>query len=306
MDPLRVVIILLVWLVVLAAAWLLVRPTLAAGRAGRRLFEPDRPLPAAVASDEPQGLRRWLFLAGYRSRRATLKFVAATLGLFVFGLVISWGLLASGLVQLRALGVGRYQGAAFDAVGILVAIVPFVIPIMLALVPTLVVRSARRRRVGMIERDLPIVLELMSTLAEAGLSFDAALDRVLRASPPRRPLTAELRAFQHELFTGRPRTQALRRLASRVEVSGLGMFVSAVVQAEQIGSGIASTLRQQAQDLRNRKREQALQFSMTLPVKALFPMVVCFLPGIFLYALGPSIFRLASSGVGFFGLGGPR
>lgn len=306
MTPAIAFLLLLVWVVVIGAAWLLIRPSVVTRRAGRRLFAPDAPTTPTVRSDEPEGLARWLYLAGYRADNAAIYFVIATIAMFMLGLAIAAAMVLSGAVPFGAVGVGQFRGASFDAVGLLLALIPVLIPLVFILVPTVLVRSARRRRVAKIERDLPIVLELMSTLAEAGLSFDAALDRVLRASSIDRPLTQELRMFQHEVFTGRSRTQSLRRLARRVEVSSLGMFVSAVVQAEQIGAGISSTLRQQAGDLRNRRREQALQFSMTLPVKALFPMVVCFLPGIFLFALGPSIFRLASSGMGFFGIGAPR
>jgi tight adherence protein C len=65
-----------------------------------------------------------------------------------------------------------------------------------------------------------------------------------------------------------------------------------LVQAEQLGKGIARCLRQQADDLRSRRRERALAFANALPVKRLFPLVICFLPGLFVWTLGPAFVQL--------------
>jgi tight adherence protein C len=81
-------------------------------------------------------------------------------------------------------------------------------------------------------------------------------------------------------------------LARRLEVSSVTILVSALVQAEQLGSGISQALRRQADDLRDRRRERANAFAMALPVKRMFPLVICFMPGIFIWTLGPSLTRL--------------
>jgi pilus assembly protein TadC len=77
-----------------------------------------------------------------------------------------------------------------------------------------------------------------------------------------------------------------------VNVPWFGIFVSALVHAEQVGAGLAATLRAQADDLRSRRRERALAMAMAVPVKLLFPLVTCFLPGIMIAALGPIIFQI--------------
>ncbi len=56
-------------------------------------------------------------------------------------------------------------------------------------------------------------------------------------------------------------------------------FISAVVQAEQIGAGLAQVLQTQAIDLRDRRREQALAMAMQIPIKLLVPLICCFFPG---------------------------
>jgi len=59
-----------------------------------------------------------------------------------------------------------------------------------------------------------------------------------------------------------------------------------------MGSGIAQALRRQADDLRDRPRERANAFAMALPVKRKFPLVICFMPGIFIWTLGPFFVQL--------------
>ncbi len=139
----------------------------------------------------------------------------------------------------------------------------------------------------MVEQDLPIALELLSTLSEAGLGFDAALTHILESAVEDRPLAREFRTYQADLLAGRSRVEALRRLASRLEVSSTTILVAALAQAEQLGAGIAEALHRQAADLRDRRRERASAFAMALPVKRMFPLVICFMPGIFVWTLGP-------------------
>lgn len=59
-----------------------------------------------------------------------------------------------------------------------------------------------------------------------------------------------------------------------------------------MGASLAETLRHQADDLRNRRRERALLHAQAMPVKLVLPLVVCFLPGIFLSTLGPVLYQM--------------
>jgi tight adherence protein C len=84
------------------------------------------------------------------------------------------------------------------------------------------------------------------------------------------------------------RVRALRGLARRLEVTPVSILVSALVQADQAGASLTETLRRQADDLRGRRRERALVLAEGLPVKLVFPLVICFLPGLFVVTLGPA------------------
>jgi tight adherence protein C len=124
------------------------------------------------------------------------------------------------------------------------------------------------------------------------MGFDSALDRILQSQPSNRPLVEDFRIFQIDVLAGRQRVEALRRLMARVDVAWFSIFISAVIHAEQIGTGLAETLRVQAEDLRNRRRERVLALTMSMPVKLVLPLVICFLPGILLAAVGPTIFQM--------------
>ena len=104
-----------------------------------------------------------------------------------------------------------------------------------------------------------------------------------------RPLAEDLHALQSDILASRPRIECFRRLGRRVQVASFSVFISAVVQAEQIGAGVAGVLRRQADDLRQRRREDAMGMAMALPIKRLFPMIICFMPGIFVVTLGPTL-----------------
>jgi tight adherence protein C len=231
-------------------------------------------------------------LAGFRSRTAPSMFLTATAaGLFI-GLFLVYLFYTIGAADQVAAMVGAIPGGVGDTFAPLFYASPWVLASILAMLPWLIVRRARFQRVAYYEQDLPLTLDLLSTLSESGLGFDTGLTRILETRLRERPLAAEFRRFQADMLAGRSRVHALRRLAKRIEVPSMSIFVSALVQAEQMGSGLAGVLRRQADDLRDRRRERANAFAMSLPVKRLVPMVVCFLPGIFVWAIGPVMIQL--------------
>ncbi len=243
------------------------------------------------ARPEARRLRRWLSRAGLRSPVAPLGFVVApgvasalAMGVAGSGALIGW------TSQMEA-GAALVPGPAGVLVGSILVAAPWVIALVVAASPWLWVRARRRSRVAAIEADLPVSLELLATLSEAGVGFDSAVERVLRSTDPRRPLADELRGLQRDLLAGARRTEALARLSERVHVGALSGVVAALVQAEQIGSGISEVLRTQSEDLRQFRRERALAKAEALEVKLVFPLVLCFLPGLFVAVVGPSFYQ---------------
>jgi tight adherence protein C len=237
--------------------------------------------------DAKNFLARWLHLAGYRSRGAPGAFVLATIAATAFGIVVAIGAEKAGLVRQAMASAGSVPGGIGDLAQPVLALGPWIVVLLCAALPWSLVSSKRKQRVRDVEQDMPVTLELLATMSESGLGFDAALAKAVESQKEPRPLFEELGTFQLEVLGGISRVLCFRRLARRLEVPSMTIFVSALVQAEQVGAGFSNVLRSQADDLRNRRREDANMLAQALPVKLIFPLVICFLPAIFVITLGP-------------------
>ena len=288
------------WTVVLAIGLLLGALELARRAArdvkiARRLFadagEESDVEEQGASPREESALARWLSRAGHRSPKAPATFVAVSAGAFALAAAIVWGVRFSGLTDLFAVALGGLPvvGAGFTAFA---TAAPWLIGIAVTALPALLIRRDRALRVEEIEQDLPLVLELLATLAEAGLGFESAVDELIRAQPAGRPLADELRLYQLEVGTGARRAESLRRLARRVDVPSVSSFASALAHGEETGSSIAGLLRPQAALVRQRRRERALAAAEALPEKLVVPLLIGFLPGLLVWTLGPAFFQL--------------
>lgn len=264
--------------------------------------EPERR--AALMEDpaEKGFLGRWLHLAGFRSAAAPALFVTATIGFTLLGVLIAVAWQNSGLVNQSVRAAAEVPGGIGEIAGPVLSAGPWILCAFWALAPWMFVRSERQRRVRAIEQDLPTTLDLMATLSETGLAFDSALDKVILSQKSGRPLVEELKTFQLEVLSGIGRVECFRRFSRRIEVSAVSSFVAALVQCEQVGAGYSNVLRVQADDLRNRRREEANMLAQALTVKLVFPLVICFLPAIFVVTLGPIFQRFLTLSEGMTGM----
>jgi tight adherence protein C len=136
-----------------------------------------------------------------------------------------------------------------------------------------------------IVRALPDALDLLVISVEAGLGFDAALARVVQKSD--NPLTQEFSRVMAEMRVGRSRREALRDLIARTEVQDLTNFISALIQAEQLGVSVVQVLQVQADQMRVVRRQRAEEQAQQAPLKMLFPMLMFIFPSLCLMILGP-------------------
>ncbi|MGH0033184.1 MAG: type II secretion system F family protein, partial [Myxococcota bacterium] len=259
----------------------------------RRLFEPeDEASPDEGESETGVGAPRsrlalWLARAGYRSPRAPTWLVASIGTCTVGGVLTTWVLLTSAWLPAGAaslLGLPVVGGGAAALLGL----APWAVGGAVAAAPILWVRARRRDRANAVERDLPLCLESLATLAEAGSGFDASIAHWLDAHPGDRPLAQELRLYQLEMRTGAGRVRCLERLAERIGTSRIDDVVTALVHAEGTGAGLAGILRPQADDVRQHRRERALARAEALPEKLVLPLLLGFLPGLMIWTLGPA------------------
>jgi tight adherence protein C len=235
-------------------------------------------------------LRRWLSKAGYRRPLAPAIFVLWTIAALSVGIVLASVASATGVFRRLAFALVDIPGDFAELLAPVLQVGPWLLLILAASAPIVHVRSKRRKLAEDVERELPLVLELLSTLARSGLGFDAAVTRLAGEDRGVPTVAREFEVFQRETLSGVPRVRCLRRMAERVDVPTFSTFISSLVQAERSGFGLGDVLRHQADDLRNRRREKALMKAQALPVKLVFPLVLCFLPALFVLTLGPAFY----------------
>ncbi len=159
--------------------------------------------------------------------------------------------------------------------------------------PALLLRSKADRRKEAIIKKLPDALDLMTICVDAGLVFNAAMQKVDEKWDD--PLANEFGRVIHEMQLGKSRRQALRDMAERIDVPDVTSFIAAIVQADQLGVGIGKVLRIQSEQMRVRRRQRAEEKAQQAPVKMMFPMVFLIFPSIFIVLLGPAMFQILRS-----------
>ena len=244
--------------------------------AGERALKPMTRALAGIAhrwtpSGVVEALERRIVLAGQPAAWPIERVLAAKV------LLASAAAVAAIVLLLEAVTV---RGAV--AASLLVALGYFTPDLLLHLQGT-----SRQRD---IERALPDTLDQLTVCVEAGLGFDAAMSQTGRAGSG--PLADELVRTLQEMQLGATRAEALRALLQRVDTQDLRRLVHSLLQAETYGIPIANVLRSQSQDLRIRRRQRAEERAMKVPVKLVFPLVLCILPALFVVILGPTMLEL--------------
>lgn len=160
-------------------------------------------------------------------------------------------------------------------------------------VPEWIIRSQAEKRQQLIQRHLPDALDLLSITVEAGLGFDAAVQRVSRQIDG--PLGQEFHRVVQEMQLGKGRADALRDLSERTTVPELRSFVLAMVQADIFGIPIANVLKVQASELRLKRRQRAEEMAQKIPVKILGPLLIGIFPALMIVIIGPGAIQIRES-----------
>jgi tight adherence protein C len=156
--------------------------------------------------------------------------------------------------------------------------------------PELLLLSRGQERSQQIELELADTLDQMTIAVEAGLGFDSAMSRA--AKNGKGPLAEELTRTLQDIQVGQARRQAFEGLITRTDVTDLRRFVRAVIQADQFGIAIADVLRTQAAEMRLKRRQRAEEKAMQVPVKVIFPLLLCIMPVLFIVLMGPAVMNI--------------
>ncbi|NMB87668.1 MAG: type II secretion system F family protein [Chloroflexi bacterium] len=162
--------------------------------------------------------------------------------------------------------------------------------------PQLWLSSKISRRQKDIRRAMPDALDLLTICVEAGLGFDAAMQKV--SEKWETELSLGFARVIKEIQLGKLRREALRDMADRMGVPEMTSFVAAVIQSEQLGVSLAKVLRIQSDQMRTKRRQIAEEEAHKAPIKMLIPMALLIFPSLMIVLLTPAGLRLMHSALG--------
>jgi tight adherence protein C len=248
----------------------------------------SRALVAPAVGWRESRIRSRLVQSGLRANSAlTVTLLAKVL--------LAIGLPSILLLPLAALGIFAGQMALMVIWMVVLALLGFMLPdIWLSL-------RARERR-HELEAVFPDTLDLLVVCIEAGLSLDAAIQRVgQEMARSSEAMSDELLLMSLEMRAGKARNEAMRALAERTGIADLNSLVSILIQAENFGTSVGEALREHAREMRLIRIQRAREKAAKLPVKLTFPILLFIFPALFLVILGPALINILSGLRGAFG-----
>lgn len=169
-----------------------------------------------------------------------------------------------------------------------------------------ILRFLINKRKKAVQKTLPDVLDLITIAVEAGLGFDAAMDRVGQRYVG--AMGEELVRTTGEIRMGRPWNEAMRGLGERTGVDDVQSIVTGLIQAKDLGVNLGNVLRAQSMRLREERARRAREQAQKAPTKMMIPLILFIFPTLFIVLMGPAALRaiqtLKESDLPGFGGGG--
>jgi tight adherence protein C len=220
--------------------------------------------------------KRLLVSAGYRSRDAIVVYT-------FFKLVAPLVFLAGAALYVYGTDpIGK--GAMFDAAAVVAA------ALLGSKLPDIILKNGRQKRLDSIRKALPDSLDMLVICAEAGLSSDAALKRVVaETSRKSSVLGEELNQTALELSFMPERRIALENFAERAPLPSVNAFVNTMIQAEKYGTPLARAFKVLSQEQRTERMLRAEEKAGRLPATMTVPMMLFILPALFIVLIGPAV-----------------
>jgi tight adherence protein C len=160
-------------------------------------------------------------------------------------------------------------------------------------IPYLFLKNRIQNRQLQIRRAFPDALDLLLICVESGMSIEASFKRVSEEIGSQSiALAEELTLTTAELSYLQERRQAYENLAKRTDLDGVKSVCVALQQAERYGTPMAQTLRVMAQENRDMRMSEAEKKAAALPPKLTVPMILFFLPVLFVVILGPAAIKV--------------
>jgi tight adherence protein C len=223
--------------------------------------------------------RATLMQAGYRGQGPYVAFLffrlIAPISMFVFAILYTFVIVEFGwpaMIKIAAALAAAWLGIKL---------------------PNLFLRNLIKRRQLSIRRAFPDALDLLLICVESGMSIEVAFRRVSQEIGTQSvPLAEEFTLTTAELSYLQDRRTAYDNLSARTNLDGVRAVCTALVQAERYGTPLGTALRVLAQENRDMRMADAEKKAAGLPPKLTVPMILFFLPVLFVVILGPAFIRI--------------
>jgi len=223
---------------------------------------------------EAKELKRRVIQAGWRKSSAPVTFIFARLAV---------PLVLGGIAAFYAWTIFPDWSLTKKALAIVAAL------LLGYMLPTLMLTNAVQKRQKILTRAFPDALDLMVICVEAGMSIEAAFNKVSEEMAESAPLMAEeIGLTAAELAFLGDRRAAYENLAERTGLSSFKSLTTTLLQSEKYGTPIAAGLRVIAQENRDARLNAAEKKAAALPAQLTVPMIIFFLPVLFIVIAGPA------------------
>lgn len=233
---------------------------------------------------EARDLKKTLARAGWRRQSAAVTYIFSRIALPVVLAVATLVFVSSspGFAS-KALAVKLLICAGAAAVGYYL--------------PAILLKNAITKRQQLVNRGFPDALDLLVICVEAGLSIEAAFNRVTDEMSETNPeIAEEMGLTAAELAFLGDRRQAYENLAERTGLPAVKSLATALAQAEKYGTSVANALRVISGEVRDARMSAAEKKAAALPAQLTVPMIVFFLPVLFLVIIGPAVIKVMKLG----------
>ena len=227
-------------------------------------------------------IRDQMLQAGLRDPKAPFKYLIARIVIPLFLMSLTLLVMAKGQKEFTAsqimMGVGFMGIAGF-------------------FLPKLLLKNYIQKRQAEINITFPDALDMMLICVQGGIGLEQTINRVADEIAEHSPtLAEELGILSAEMGMLNDRRAALQDFARRVGSGAARGFSTAMIQAEQYGTSVSSAMRVIADELRDMRMATAEQKAASLPPKLTVPMILFFLPALFIVILTPAFLSAGDSG----------
>lgn len=254
------------------------------GQEERARISAQRPVEAYFRSlekerDEPSALDAKLFRAGFYQSSAPLIYTLSRLGAVCAGFVATYALLSQ-ILPPQLPGLVAFGGSALLGLACIV-------------IPSIALDRFENGQKQIYRRGFPDFMDMMITCADAGMSLEAAVERVSNElAGTHKWLGIQLSIMTLQLRAGKPLREALRELSDRIGLEEARALAVLFRQSEELGTSLTEALRVYSDEMRGQRILRAEERANALPVKMMIPLGLCIFPVVMMVVMLPVIIRM--------------